>query len=73
MAYADTLSESNEELVQLLQLIDYTKKYFFISLSERTVLAVRAALKQRNVEISYEDFSPLYTLPKEKALESDIQ
>lgn len=72
-AYADTLSESTEELLRLLLLIDYSKGYFFISLNDRAASAVREATKQKNVEMNIDFTNLLYYLPKEKALEFDVQ
>lgn len=72
-AYADTLSESTEELLRLLLLIDYSKGYFFTSLNDRAASAVREAIRRKNVELNSDDTNLLYYLPKETALEFDVQ
>lgn len=72
-AYADTLSENTDELFQLLLLIDYSIGYLFCALGEGPESALKQALKHKNVE-HFPDFpSVFYRLPKEKALEFDIQ
>lgn len=73
IAYADTLSENTDELLQLLLLVDYSKGYFFLSLNEHAASAVREAIKQRNIEVYSDDWNLLYHLPKENALKFDIQ
>lgn len=73
LAYADTFADTTDELLRLLLLIDYSKGYFFISLGDRIVPVVREALKQKNVELTMDDWNLKYFLPKEKALQFNVQ
>lgn len=73
IAYADTLSECTDELLRLLLLIDYSKGYFFTSLNDRAGSTVREAIKRKKIEIYTDDTNLLYYLPKEKALEFDVE
>lgn len=72
-AYADALSENTDELLRLLLLIDYSKGYFFISITDHAASAVKEAIKQKNVELYVDESNLLYYLPKEKALEFSAQ
>ena len=69
----DTLNKSNDELYRLLLLLDYSKEYFFFSYSEHVADAVRKAVKEKEVKIGLDDSILFYFLPKEEALQFDIQ
>lgn len=71
--YADTLHESNNELLRLLLLLDYSTEYLFTSFNDRITSVIRQAFETKNVKLAI-DFSNLHHfLPKEKALQFDIQ
>lgn len=73
MAYADTFNELDDELSRLLQLLDYSKGYFFLSISERASGIVRKAVNQRGVKFLIDDSNLKYFLPKEDALKFEIK
>lgn len=72
-AYADTINESNDNLLRLLKLLDFTKGYKF--LSERAVLqsTIREVIAYKNAKITYDNNPMLYRLPKDEALKLDVQ
>lgn len=71
--YADTINESHENLSKLLQLIDYTKGYKFLSIRTEIRPVILDALKKANVELLQVVSTLLYYLPKEDALEFNVQ
>lgn len=58
---------------RLLLLFDYSKGYFFTNLNDHAASTVREALKQKNIECPWDASNIVYSLPKEKALEFDVQ
>lgn len=72
-AYADTFSENTDELYRLLVLIDYSGGYFFLGLTDNVIPVVKDVIKLRNVDVYIDDWNLVYFLPKENALEFDIQ
>lgn len=70
---ADTLNHSNDELFRLLLLLDYSTEYFFFSYSDHVGEVVRKAVKEKNVKIGLDDSILLYYLPKEMALQFEIE
>lgn len=71
--YADTLSNSYKNLTRLLELIDYSRGYHFYGIRYELRQAVRNALQKVNVEIEFSSSSLLYCLPKNEALQFDVQ
>lgn len=67
-AFADTLNDSFDNLHRLLQLLDYTKGYFFLSVRTRLRQVFKDAIEKANAKIRHEYINLLYHLPKETAL-----
>lgn len=57
----------------MLQLLDYSQRYLFISIDERVAPVIREVLQRKNVEIFSDDPLLKYFLPKEEALELNVQ
>lgn len=72
-AYADTFNASHEKLDRLLRLIDYSKGYTFISVRPELRPVIKNALIKANVEDVFDDEVLMYYLPKEDALQMDVQ
>ncbi|XP_031628311.1 uncharacterized protein LOC116344072 [Contarinia nasturtii] len=72
-AYADTFNESHENLSQLLQLLDYSKDYFFFSIRPSIRPTLKDALRKSNVDVGHYSTTLLYRLSKEDALKFDTQ
>lgn len=72
-AYADTLNESFDNLHRLLQLVDYSKGYFFLSIRTRLRQVFKDAFEKANARIAHEYINLLYHLPKEIALKFDTK
>lgn len=72
-AYADTFDESYDRLNRLLQLIDYSKGYTFVTVRPELQPTIRAVLQKLNVEIDLDDMAWLYYLPKEEAMKFDVR
>lgn len=73
MAYADTLNASHENLRKLLQLLDYSRGYFFLSERPEIAPTMIEAIQQINVELAFVATTVLYVIPKEDALKFDVQ
>lgn len=71
--YADTLSSSFDNLHRLLQLIDYSGGYFFLSVRSELRQVIKDALKNANIGICQEYINLLYHLPKEDALKFSVE
>lgn len=72
-AYADTLGHSYDNLRRVLQLIDYTAGYYFLSVRDELRPIFHEALQAANIDIGYEYKNLFYYLPKEKALQFHTQ
>lgn len=72
-AYADTLSNSYENLDRLLQLIDFSKGFTFLSIRTDLRQVIRDALQKAKVGIFHDDTTLLYHLPQEMASKFDVQ
>lgn len=69
--YADTLNESQDNLKRLLQIIDYSKGYFFLSERPELHTTITSAVRQSGAVIVSDTATLLYYLPKEKAADFD--
>lgn len=67
-AYADTLSNSFDNLHRLLQIPDYSRGYIFLSIRSELRQVFKDSLEKVNVKIDHEYINLLYHLPKEEAL-----
>ena len=67
-AYADTLNESFENLHRLIQLIDYSKGYFFSSIRAELRPVIMDALEKIKIGSIHHWQTSLYHLPKKDAL-----
>lgn len=72
-AYADTLGNSYDNLKRLLQLIDYSTGYFFLSVRGELRPVFIEALEKANIGIGHEYKNLFYYLPKEEALKFNTQ
>lgn len=66
--YTDTLNASFDNLQRLVQLLDYSKGYFFVSIRDALGPAVLDALQKAKIEPVVPLVTLLYYLPKEEAL-----
>lgn len=73
MAFADTCNESYDRLNRLLQLIDYSKGYTFLSVRSEVRLVIKDALQKANIDLIMDVWNLLYHLPKEEALKFNVQ
>lgn len=73
MSYADSLNESTKELHRLFTMIDFSKGYLFLTLSERIISVVREVVREQRLKVLYDANYLKYYLPKENALKFDIQ
>lgn len=69
----DTLSDSTENMLRLLKLLDFSKGYKFLSIRSALQSTIIGAIAVKNVEIVYENNPVLHYLPKEEALKFDVQ
>lgn len=58
--YADTLHESNDELLRLFLLLDYSTEYLFMSFNDRNTSVIRQAIEVKNVKLAL-DYWNLYS------------
>lgn len=72
-AHADTLNDSYENLSRLLQLIDYSKGYAFLSLRPELRSTIISAIEKTKTRIVYEETILLYSLPREDALKYTVE
>lgn len=57
----------------MLRLFDYSTRFTFYSYGENGISVFREVVQVKNLEIELDDSILLYHLPKERALEFDIQ
>lgn len=62
------MADSYDNLKRLLQLIDYTNGYFFLSVRDQLRPIFIEALEKANIGIGHEYKNLFYYLPKEEAL-----
>lgn len=67
-AHADTLNDSFDNLQRLVQLLDYTKGYFFLSIRDELGPIIIDALQKAEIEPVQPSRTLLYYMPKEDAL-----
>ena len=67
-AYADTLNESFDNLHRLVQLLDYSKGYFFLSIRNDLGPVILDALNKAKVDPVISSTTLLYYMSKEDAL-----
>lgn len=67
-AHADTLNKSLDNLQRLLQLVDYSNGYVFLSVHSEHRQVFKDAFEKINVKIGYEYTSLLYHLARDKAV-----
>lgn len=72
-AYADTLNQSYDNLSRLLYLIDYSKGFIFLAIRPEIRGVLRSALQKMNVDIRSDNRTILYRLPKEEALQLNVE
>lgn len=72
-AYADTLSDSFDKLHRLVQLLDYSKGYFFMSIRNDLGPVILDALREAKIEPIRPTTTILYYMSKEDALKFTAQ
>lgn len=72
-AYADTLNESFDNLNRLVQLIDYSKGYIFLSIRDDLGEVILDALQKAKIEPVLPETTLLYRISKEDALKFTAQ
>lgn len=74
-AFADTFNESDENLTRLLELLDFSQGLWFLSIRSRVATVIRAIFKERGIDVPLSNVVRLllHRLPKEKALEFQIE
>lgn len=67
--YFDCLSESNERLLILLDLLDYSNGFRFMHVRSKHYPVMSEIIKRKQLVLEYDCPNLLYYLPKERAIE----
>lgn len=71
--YADTIDTNSDKLSRLLQLFDYSSGYIFSNVRADVGCIIVDIMQKANIEADDYTKTILYRLPKEQAMNFDVQ